>query len=266
MAFPLQLLIAVTGKLYANSTNGFVSSTDGGESWAPLPSSIDAGVLIEAFDDTLYVKRGNDMNSPSPLCHLSTEDHSLKFIPDMLLLKIVNSQKTDEEMSKIMLEAFTDKAKQNLKEGVPPNPEDVDFDQLNETLNKAIQEQALASMMSFIGNFSVSGDTYYVEYGQTLYKWKSGMSEWHNTGLVDKSENAFRLFLTIQQMWLLLMMRLILWVSKSLCQTAPFTSENGMGISFNRLMKVKLGMMPLQNFLFPLRSSTQSPSREKPFM
>ena len=195
VGIPVTTLIAVTGKLYANSTNGFVSSTDGGESWAPLPSSIDAGVLIEAFDDTLYVKRGNDMNSPSPLCHLSTEDHSLKFIPDMPAFKIVNSQKTDEEMSKIMLEAFTDKAKQNLKEGVPPNPEDVDFDQLNETLNKAIREQALASMMSFIGNFSVSGDTYYVEYGQTLYKWKSGMSEWHNTGLVDKSENAFSTFL-----------------------------------------------------------------------
>ena len=195
VGIPVTTLIAVTGKLYANSTNGFVSSTDGSESWAPLPSSIDAGVLIEAFDDTLYVKRGNDMNSPSPLCHLSTEDHSLKFIPDMPAFKIVNSQKTDEEMSKIMLEAFTDKAKQNLKEGVPPNPEDVDFDQLNETLNKAIREQALASMMSFIGNFSVSGDTYYVEYGQTLYKWKSGMSEWHNTGLVDKSENAFSTFL-----------------------------------------------------------------------
>ena len=159
-------------------------------------SSIDAGVLIEAFDDTLYVKRGNDMNSPSPLCHLSTEDHSLKFIPNMPAFKIVNSHNpTDEEMSKIMLEAFTDKAKQNLKEGVPPNPEDVDFEQLNETLNKAIQEQALASMMSFIGNFAVSGDTYYVEYGQTLYRWKNGMSEWHNTGLVDKSENAFSTFL-----------------------------------------------------------------------
>ena len=191
VGIPVTTLIAVKGTLYANSNNGFVTSTDGGESWAPLPSSIDAGVLIEAFDDALYVKRGNDMNSPSPLCHLSTEDHSLKFIPNMPAFKIVNSQKTDEEMSKIMLEAFTDKAKQNLKEGVPPNPEDVDFDQLNETLNKALQEQALASMMSFIGNFSVSGDTYYVEYGQTLYRWKPGMSEWHNTGLVDKGEDPF---------------------------------------------------------------------------
>ena len=90
-----------------------------------------------------------------------------------------------------MLEAFTDKAKQNLKEGVPPNPEDVDFEQLNETLNKAIQEQAAAGMMSFIGNFAVSGDTYYVEYGQALYRWKPGMSEWHNTGLVDKGEDPF---------------------------------------------------------------------------
>ena len=188
---PVQTLIAVKGKLYANSTNGFVSSTDRGESWMPLPGGIDSGLIMKAFDGILYVKRGNQMNDPSPLCHLSTEDHNLKFIEGMPGFERVKSHKTDEEMSRIMMQAFTDKAKQNLEKGVPPNPEDVDFTQFNETLNKVMQEQASASMMAFIGSFAVNGDTYYVEYGKTLYRWKPGMGEWHNTGLVDKGEDAF---------------------------------------------------------------------------
>ena len=49
-------LIAVNGKLYANSMAGFVTSVDGGESWTPLPRDIDHGVFIKAFDGVLYVK------------------------------------------------------------------------------------------------------------------------------------------------------------------------------------------------------------------
>ena len=188
---PVQTLIAVNDKLYANSTNGFVFSTDEGESWVPLPGGLDHGVFIEAFNDALYVKRGNQMNSPSPLCCLSAEDHNLTFIDGMPAFERTSSDKTDEEISKIMMEAFTEKAKQNLEQGIPPNPEDIDVEQLNETLNKALQEHASASMMSFIGNFAVSDDTYYVEYGQKLYRWKPGMTEWHDTGLVDKGEDPF---------------------------------------------------------------------------
>ena len=192
VGIPVQTLITVNDKLYANDAmNGFVTSMDRGESWTPLPRGIDHGVFIEAFDGALYVKRGNQMNSPSPLCTLSTEDHSIKFIEGMPAFERLNSQKPGEEIGKILEEAFTKIGEQNLEEGVPPNLEDIDFDQLNETLNKTIQEQASASMMSFIGNFAVSSDTYYVEYGQTLYRWKHGMNEWHNTGLVDTGEDAF---------------------------------------------------------------------------
>ena len=188
---PVQTLIAVKGELYANSTNGFVSSTDGGESWTPLPGEIDHGVIIKAFDGGLYVKRANHMNTPSPIARLSTEDNSLTFIPGMPAFESVTSQKMDEEMNKIMMQAFTDKAKQNLEEGESPNPEDVDFKQLNEAMSKVMQEQASAGMLAFIGSFAVNGDTYYVEYGKTLYRWKPGMGEWHNTGLVDKGKDPF---------------------------------------------------------------------------
>ena len=189
---PVQTLIAVKGKLYANSIDGFVFSTDSGESWMPLPGGLDHGVFIEAFEGALYVKKANDMDTPSPLLRLSTEDHSVAFIDGMPAFERTDSDTMmDEEINKIMMEALTDAAKQNLEEGVPPNPEDVDFDQLNEAMNKVMQEQASVGLMSFIGNFAVSGDTYYVEYRQTLYRWKPGMTEWHNTGLVDTGEDSF---------------------------------------------------------------------------
>ena len=188
---PVQTLIAVKGRLYANSINGFVFSTDAGESWTPLPGGLDHGVFIETFDDTLYVKKANHMDTPSPLLRLSTENHSTAFIEGMPAFENINSQNPGEEVGKILQEAFIEMSKQNPEEGAPPNLADIDFEQLNETLNKTIQEQATSGLMSFIGNFAVSGDTYYVEYGQTLYRWKPGMTEWHNTGLVDTGEDPF---------------------------------------------------------------------------
>ncbi len=206
-------LIAVSGKLYANSINGFVTSVDGGESWTPLPRDIDAGIIIKAFDGVLYGKRGNQMNSPSPLFRLSTEDGRIKFIPDMPGFghvgpgnKVSITITPDEEMLKIMLAAVTDKSKQEI-EGLDYNQliealKDIDPDQLNEALknnidfqrlkneafSKALQEPAASGMMSFYGDFAVSDDTYYVEYQQRLFRWKLGMNEWFDTGLKDEAE------------------------------------------------------------------------------
>ena len=213
-------LIAVNGKLYANSMAGFVTSVDGGESWTPLPGDIDHGVFIKAFDGVLYVKRGNQMNSPSPLCRLSTEDSRIKFIRDMPAFGKVGPGNTvqatieiPEEMIMTALEAITGKSKQEIE---TLNPEQfneilkdkgiigpdqlneafnealkdhIDLEQLkNEALNKALQEPASSGMMSFYGGFAVSDDTYYVEYQQRLFRWKPGMTEWFDTGLKDEAE------------------------------------------------------------------------------
>ena len=208
-------LIAINSKLYANSMTGFVTSVDGGESWTPLPGGIDHGVIIKAFDGVLYVKRGNQMNSPSPLCRLSTEDSRIKFIRNMPAFGKVGPGNTvrttieiplDEEMIKTLLEAVTDKSKQEI-EALDPDQlnwalKDIDPDQLNEALkdnidleqlknealNKALQEPASSGMMSFFGDFAVSGETYYVEYQQRLFRWKPGMTEWSDTGVKDEAE------------------------------------------------------------------------------
>ncbi len=180
---PVMTLIAAKDRLYANSvTNRYVTSTDGGESWSLLPKDINPRVLIAAFDDNMYIKMGNSMNAPSPLRRLSTEDNSLKFIPGMPAFQQVNPQNM-KQMDREINRAF--------KAAVQPNPENTDFEQLNETLNEVMKKQAVAGMLSFFGNFAVSSETYYVEYRQKLFRWEPGMAEWHDTGLVDETELAF---------------------------------------------------------------------------
>ena len=197
-------LIAIKGKLYANSMNGFVTSVDGGESWTPLPGGIDHGVVIKAYDDSLYVKRGNAMNSPSPIARLSTEDSRIKFIRNMPAFGKVGPSNTmtieiPPEMLMTALEAITGKSKQEIEALDPEQANEmlrgidlkdhIDLEQLkNEALNKALQEQESSGMMSFYGDFAVSGDTYYVEYQQRLFRWKPGMTAWFDTGLKDEAE------------------------------------------------------------------------------
>ena len=121
-----------------------------------------------------------------------------------------------------MQEAFPDKVKQNIEdldlEQITEMLmlEDIDPDQLsdrvieklegnpdyvklrNETFNKAFQEQVSTGMPSFFGSFAVSGETYYVEYGQKLFRWELGMTEWYDTGLIDETEFVFPLIILLR--------------------------------------------------------------------
>ena len=226
---PVITLIAVKGRLYANDPeNEFVTSTDGGESWTRLPRDIDNDVFFTAaFDDKVYMKRGNNMNSRSPLLRLSTENNRLNFIPGMpgfgrdnLQNKVQMEIDVPEKMMlnalrEVLQETFPGKIKQNLEElnlkqvTEMLDREDIDPEQLSDlvieklegnpdytrlrkvALDKAFHEQPSSDMQSFYGKFAVSGETYYVEYGQKLFRWEPGMAEWHDTRLVDETEFVF---------------------------------------------------------------------------
>ena len=47
-----------------------------------------------------------------------------------------------------------------------------------------------AATRATTGGFAVSDGTFYVEYQRVLFKWKSGDSEWTNTGLIDLTERS----------------------------------------------------------------------------
>ncbi len=201
-------LFAINGKLYALSMNGFVTSTDGGESWIPFaddsPGPDRSGTsfmsVMEIFNRTLYVK---DMVGMAPqILRFSIADEKMIPIPGIPMIfekpapeqQVLNNDlanQLEEKNGKAFVDSLTELGKQDLENGKVPNLEGIDLEQLNETINKPFAGAFADAMAPMFGNFAISGETYYVEYKQKLFRWKPGETEWYNTGLVDSAENIF---------------------------------------------------------------------------
>ena len=188
-------LFSINGKLYASEMDGLVTSTDGGESWTPF--TVDAppmgGISVfRKFDDVLYMK-GMAVIKPQIL-RLSTEGD--KFIPILGIPKIfekvdpLNNELTDrlnQKNGKAPRDVLKDIANQDLENGEILDTKDIE--EASKAAHQMVQESIGTAMTSMFGDFSVSGETYYVEHKQRLFRWKYGTDAWYNTGLVDKGEN-----------------------------------------------------------------------------
>ena len=280
-------LFAINGELYAGSMNGFVTSTDGGESWIPLPDdnsnrSGPSGMpVLETFNNTLYMK-GTAGMAPQ-IFRFSTEDKKMIPIPGIpMVFEKPTSEKAEplnndltnlinEKSGKAVFDALNDAAKQDLETGKAPNTEDIDFERINKEMANTFAEAAISAMAPFLGTFAVSGETYYVEYKQKLFRWKPGTDAWYNTGLVDSGENVFSTLISNPFRlfgWFLYCHEYYGFYGFQDCcvREIPFTSGNGTGISLSRLMRERLGTMSLKIFRFLLRSLTHSLSQDQPFM
>ena len=144
-----------------------------------------------------------DMVGMAPqILRLSIADEKMITIPGIPMIfekpapeqQGLNNELTDQleaKNVKAFTDALTELDKQNLENGKAPNLEDIDLEQLNETINKPFTGMFADVMGPVFGNFAVSGETYYVEYQQKLFRWKPSETEWYNTGLVDSAENIF---------------------------------------------------------------------------
>ena len=207
-------LFAINGVLYAGSMNGFVTSTDGGESWITpaidgpdkpgAPGAFDMP-MMETFNNTLYVK---SMVGMAPyILRLSIADEKMipipgipmvfeKPVPEQQVLNNDLENQLEAKSFKALTDALEDIGKQDLENGKAPNLEDIDLEQLNATITKPFAEAVADAMVPMYGNFAVSGETYYVEYKQKLFRWKPGETEWYNTGLVDSADSVFATMLS----------------------------------------------------------------------
>ena len=173
-------LTSVQNVLYANVGGALLTSRDAGESWTPVPSSLGNITNLIKFNDRLYV-RGIGKTNPLPRL-LTVEDNQLIPIPGMPILKELNYTELVGERIK---EAFsvTDPAAAQQN-----NPEDLNVDAFIEDYNEVIEETLAELLVSLMGYFAVSGDTYYMDYNQRLLRWKAGTAEWVDTGLTHKSK------------------------------------------------------------------------------
>ena len=71
-------LVAANGKLYAETADGIMSSTDGGESWTLLPIGVDDITDIAEFDGNVYAR--GEKNRLARFFRLSADEDRLAFI------------------------------------------------------------------------------------------------------------------------------------------------------------------------------------------
>lgn len=176
-------LVAAKGKLYAKITDGIFTSIDSGETWTMLPTGVDNITDVVVFEGTVYVR--GEKNGIYLLFRLSADDDSLTAIRNPAFEKIIPDEQ--EWLNKIedpFRDALTEEAKQNPDMDEPIALEDYDPDKLSAALEKRFQDLDRILSLSRLGDFVVSDETYYVERGQKLFRWKPGMIAWHDTGLI----------------------------------------------------------------------------------
>ena len=181
-------LVYANHALYATIWKELVVSFDGGESWAPVLRCPETLTSLMKFNDMLYVK-GVKETSPQ-LFRVSAEDNGLAPVPEMPSL-VASDIETfiREKFENVLRESVEDELEKNAEERTELTFEDFDLDKLSTVGGQTLEKSVVELIQAYFGSFAVSGSTYYMEYNQKLFRWKPGMTEWFDTGLVDEDES-----------------------------------------------------------------------------
>ncbi len=182
-------LVYVDSTLYAKIWGGLVVSYDEGGSWAPVRRSPENLLTIMNFNDVLYAKGViGVLGRTSPqLFRVSVEDNGVTPISGMPSIVVPDyAELIDEKFKSDFWELLEVEFKENTDEGTELRPEDLDMENLKASVSEDVIESIIELIYGYFGSFAVSGSTYYMEYHQKLFRWKPGMTEWFDTGLVDE--------------------------------------------------------------------------------
>ncbi len=250
-------LVSVQNVLYANVGVTLLTSSNAGESWIPVPSGLGNIINLARFNDVLYARGIEDVNRRLHLFRLSTGDNRLTPVPGMPILEEAGYAKLMEERFKEILPVIdqTEGQKNILDDNIL---DDLDADVFVEDYSKVIEETLAQIVLSLIENFAVSGDTYYMEYEQRLFRWKTGTTEWVDTGLINEGKPSIDMIGSGNTPDSL--------PSNLAVSGSSVYVGNGMDTSSNRLMRETLGTMLRRTFRFLLCISGQSRLPEQPFM
>ena len=185
-------LVAFKNAIYTSTMTGVSKSTDGGNSWQTLPVNSNALTLKPAEND-----------APSNLLIASK-----LLISDGMLYGI-----TPDLVEKNKLRILRLSAGGNVLvpiQGIPTFPEDIAIETQEDESQIAlkqnitdesakdrekpddsidIEQQTDEDLFDpYPDGFAVSGETFYVEYQQRLFRWKHGDPKWTDTGLIDVTQ------------------------------------------------------------------------------
>ena len=149
-------LAHVSNSLYAATSKGIATSTDGGTQWTYIQPALSSSLpSLTAVGDSLYF-RENKGDSTNGLFHLHPHADTPQPVEGMPLHVAANPDKTLELLPTTDARAL-----------------------LVKTVNVEAGQQREA------GEFAISGNTFYIEHERKLYRWTRGEHKWHDTGMQD---------------------------------------------------------------------------------
>ena len=186
----LENLMAFKSGLYINTGTAIAKSTDGGKSWSNLHINLGEPTLkqmeelglsdflispkLTSSGDILYgITLAVGAENRPVIFHLSADGS--------ILVSIQGVPSFPGDLSIKELSAASQKAS---TENITEDPSD-DSERSDDFVGIAQQMDPIEQMGKYPSGFTVSGETFYVEYKRRLFRWKRGEPEWFNTGLVD---------------------------------------------------------------------------------
>ena len=176
-------LVAVKNALYTNTVTSIAKSTDGGETWETL--------RLERNDSTLKLSEKMIPNDllVSPKIAISNDIFYGTAVKLESELRIFHLSANGSYLIPIPgVPPFgSDLFRADSDEKIEEFAEISDSDEKIEEFAEMAAEQAdpTQQYQKQTGGFAVSGETFYVEYGRRLFRWRRGEGEWFNTGLMD---------------------------------------------------------------------------------
>ena len=190
--------------LYAKVEGKIVKTEDQGKSWQFIqteiprarPERAEAPLITQIVKSggTIYVKGGDSYGDGSGdsmgdgktrIYHVSDGSNTLMPVQGM---PVFNALPLRYHLSGRRTDAFDS-----------PEAEEAFIEQLQRSVSGATQffkqlaqwdpqQPDVYVKLGFHGPFTVSGDTFYMEYNFKLFRWKLGDAEWHDTGLEETVE------------------------------------------------------------------------------
>ena len=191
-------LVANKNALYTSTITGVAKSLDGGDSWEPLRPNISEFTLQSAendpqFNPLIFPKLSVSGDVLYAATHLTTENklRILRFSADDNMFMPIQGTPTFAEDIRTQTQGTESPiaSKQDII-GDSANDREKSDDPTNVAQQTDVENQSELSQ----NGFTVSGNTFYVEYKQRLFRWTRGDPEWTDTGLIDTtqpSDNPF---------------------------------------------------------------------------